>query len=83
MKISDALKANKDNYLIALIGEENGAYPIVVVASKKANDKGYLAGRIVRDISALLGGSGGGRPDIANGAGKALAKLNEVKELFK
>jgi hypothetical protein len=83
VKISDALKANKDNYLIVLIGEENGGYPIVVVASKKANDKGYLAGKIVRDISALLGGSGGGRPDIANGAGKDISKLNEVEKMFK
>ena len=83
VKISDALKANKDNYLIVLIGEENGGYPIVVVASKMANDKGYLAGKVVRDISFLLGGSGGGRPDIANGAGKDLTKLEEVYKLFK
>ena len=83
VKISDALKANKDNYLIVLIGEENGQYPIVVVASKAANDKGYLAGKLVRDIASLLGGSGGGRPDIANGAGKDLSKLEEVVKLLK
>ena len=82
LKIVDSLKANKDNYLIALIGEENGGYPVVVAASKAANDKGFLAGKLVKDIATLLGGSGGGRPDLASGAGKDIAKIDEVKNLF-
>ena len=82
LKIIDTLKANKDNYLIALIGEENGGYPITVAASKLANEKGYLAGKLVKDIASLLSGSGGGRPDLASGAGKDISKLEEVKKLF-
>ena len=82
LKIIDTLKANKDNYLIALIGEENGGYPITVAASKLANEKGYLAGKLVKDIATLFGGSGGGRPDLASGAGKDISKLEEVKKLF-
>ena len=82
LKIVDSLKANKDNYLIALIGEENGGYPIVVAASKKANDQGYLAGKLVKDIAVLLGGSGGGRPDLASGAGRDISKLEEAKKIL-
>ena len=82
LKIIDALKANKDNYLILLIGEENGGYPLVAAASKAANDKGYLAGKLVKDAATLLGGSGGGRPDLASGAGRDLSKLREVKDLL-
>lgn len=82
LKIIDGLKVNKDNYLIALIGEENEGYPLVVAASKKANEKGLLAGKIVKEVSVLLGGSGGGRPDLASGAGKDISRLNEIKDLL-
>ena len=81
-KISDALKANKDNYLIVLIGEENGGYPIIAASSPKAIEKGYLAGKIVREIATLLGGSGGGKPDLANGAGRDLSRLEEAKKVI-
>ena len=82
LKIIDTLKANKDNYLIVLIGEENGGYPITVAASKLANDKGLLAGKLVKEIATLLGGSGGGRPDLASGAGKDISRIEEVKKLL-
>lgn len=82
LKIIYGLRENKDNYLIALIGEENGGYPIVVSASPKANEKGFLAGKLVKEIAGLLGGSGGGKPDLASGAGKDISRLQEVKDLL-
>lgn len=82
LKIIYGLRENKDNYLIALIGEENGGYPIVVSASPKANEKGFLAGKLVKEIAGLLGGSGGGKPDLASGAGKDISRLKEVKDLL-
>ena len=37
----------------------------------------------MKQVAPLLGGSGGGRPDIASGAGKDTSKVNEVKDLVK
>ena len=46
--------------------------------------KSFKAGDLVRKCAGLLGGSGGGRPDFASGAGKDASKIdvavNEMKE---
>ncbi len=87
LSLADNLKQSHENYLIVLIGEENNAFPIVTLASKAAIAKGLLAGNIVRSVAQILGGSGGGRPDMASGAGKDKTKIDEaiasVKSLIK
>ena len=83
LSLIDNLKTIHDNYLIALIGDDNGNLPVVVAASKKANEKGLQAGLIVKQIAQTLGGSGGGRPDMASGAGKDAKKVDEAIALVK
>lgn len=83
LSLIDNLKTIHDNYLIALIGDDNGNLPVVVAASKKANEKGLQAGLIVKQIAQTLGGSGGGRPDMASGAGKDAKKVDEALALVK
>lgn len=83
LSLIDNLKTIHDNYLIALIGDDNGNLPVVVAASKKANEKGLQAGLIVKQIAQTLGGSGGGRPDMASGAGKDANKVDEALALVK
>ena len=87
LSLIDNLKGAHDDYLIVLIGEENGNLPIVVTASQKAIAKGYASGNIVRSVAQTLGGSGGGRPDMASGAGKDSSKVDAaiklVEELVK
>lgn len=74
----DNLKKDKEEYVIALIGEDEGILPIVVTSSKGSIAKGNLSGNIVRTIAQTLGGSGGGRPDIASGAGKDASKMDDA-----
>ncbi len=83
LSLMDNLKTVHNDYLIVLIGEENGGLPIVVASSKTAIDKGLLAGNVMKQVAGLLGGSGGGRPDMASGAGKDVSKVSEVKDLVK
>ena len=51
--------------------------PVVVSVSGKAKEK-YNAGLLVKKVANVLGGSGGGRPDMASGAGKDPSKINEA-----
>ena len=83
LTLGDNLKTQKDNYLIVLVGEENGGYPIVTLASKEANAKGLMAGLVVKQVAQLLGGSGGGRPDMASGAGRDASKMNQLVAFVK
>ena len=86
LSLNDKLKVSHANSVILLIGNENGSLPIVCSVNGTAQ-KVHRAGDIVRQVSTALGGSGGGRPDFASGAGKDAAKLEAaikpLKDLFK
>ena len=83
MGLIDNLKQNLDNYLIVLVGGNEGNLPVVVCASNIAVEKGYRAGELVKKLATSLGGSGGGRNEMASGAGKDASKVESaLKELF-
>ena len=83
MKLIDELKVVHENSVVLLIGEENGNYPLVCAVSQEAIKDGIKAGIIIKEVSNVMLGSGGGRPDLASGAGKDISKLNEVINLVK
>ncbi len=51
---------------------------VVAFCSPGAIKAGHQAGRIISELSASLGGKGGGRPDFAMGGGKDVARLAEA-----
>ena len=59
----------------------------IAAAGKDAVASGAHAGNILKDISAICGGKGGGRPDFAMSGGKDIDKIPEalakVEELLK
>jgi len=87
LSLIDHLKQDNNEYAIVFIGQDNSAISIVVACSEKAIKAGYKAGELVRQVSRLLDGSGGGRDDLASGAGKSIDKIpdtiRQIKELFK
>ena len=83
VSLVDNLKNVYDDTLIIFIGEDNGGLPVIVSCSQPAIAKGNKAGDIVRNIASILGGSGGGRPEMASGAGKDASKINEALEKAK
>jgi alanyl-tRNA synthetase len=51
---------------------------VVAFSSPAAIRAGHQAGKIVNELSILLGGKGGGKPDFAMGGGREVAKLQEA-----
>jgi alanyl-tRNA synthetase len=51
---------------------------IMVMAGEAAIRKGVNAGEVVRDVSKIIGGGGGGKPNFAQGGGTEVGKLSEA-----
>jgi len=64
---------------IAIIGNNDGK--IVGAASQKAIDSGIKINEIIKESANVLGGGGGGRPTLAQGAGPKADKIEEALEL--
>jgi len=62
--------------MIALIGSVRDGGKVVVSVGSDARKRGFDAGVIVRDICGRIGGSGGGKPDIAQGGGPDADRLH-------
>jgi len=53
----------------------------VVAGVTKAESSRFKAGSLVAEVAALLGGKGGGRPDMAQGGGSNVEALDEALAL--
>ncbi|AKB84416.1 alanine--tRNA ligase [Methanococcoides methylutens] len=60
-----------------LISEMNGV-KIVAAAGEDAVKNGINVGAIVKEMSAIVGGGGGGRPNMARGGGTDASKMDEA-----
>ena len=82
MKVGDALKSNRDDYLLILASSKTPKAPLVCFASGKGEKLG--AGNAMKLIAPLLYGNGGGSSKLASGSISDLSKFDiavaEVKE---
>ncbi len=68
--MTDFISDKLDGGVVVLAAVNDGKVSLVVKADKKAVAAGVHAGKIVKEISKLVGGGGGGRPDMAQAGGK-------------
>ncbi len=77
-KIGDALR-DKDGAVVAVIAAVNGdKITFQCVCGKDAVSRGIRAGDVIRRVTAIAGGKGGGKPDSAMGGGNDVSKLKEA-----
>jgi alanyl-tRNA synthetase len=66
---------------VALLASTSGGQPLLVAAvSEDLVERGLHAGELVKHVSQPLGGSGGGRPTLAQAGGKDASRLDEALE---
>ncbi|HHX86158.1 MAG TPA: alanine--tRNA ligase, partial [Actinomycetales bacterium] len=62
-------RLGSDAGVILLTAPEGGKVPFVIAVSAAAQERGLRAGDLVKAIAPALGARGGGKPDMAQGAG--------------
>lgn len=71
---------------VIVIGAEVGGKVALIVMVTKDLTKKIRAGDIMKELATVVGGKGGGRPDMAQGGGPEVSKLdealNKVKEMI-
>jgi alanyl-tRNA synthetase len=77
-KLADELRSGSSPVCGMLASSSQDSVVLLGFASKGIK---IHIGNVVKEISAFLGGGGGGRPDFAKGGGKNVEKLNEALEL--
>ena len=76
--LGDKAKEKLKDGLIILYSKGDNTTTVLAMASKEAVSKGIHAGNIIKEITKMGNGSGGGRPDMAQGGIKDNSKLDEI-----
>ena len=61
-----------------LVGKAEDKITMAVTVTKQAQEKGLKAGALVKEIAAIAGGKGGGKPDFAMAGLKDETKIDEA-----
>ena len=68
--LGDQLKEKLGEGVVVLASAKDGKVNLVAMATDGAMAKGAHAGNLIKGIAALVGGGGGGRPNMAQAGGK-------------
>jgi alanyl-tRNA synthetase len=76
--LADDLRGMTGRFVAVVAGATDGKPSILVAASRDLAAEGFDSGAIVREAAPIIGGGGGGRPDLAQAGGKDSARLDEA-----
>lgn len=76
--IVDQMKTKLGSAVIVLGAAAEDKVNLVAAVTPDLVSKGYHAGKLIKEVASRCGGSGGGRPDMAQAGGKDASKLQEA-----
>ena len=82
MRVMDRLKGSNPESILVLIGKENDTYPIGSYVGASLRTPQRNASVITKTIAQQMQGSGGGKPDLAFGAGKQMIDIKNVMKTW-
>ena len=78
--VADRVRAKLKPSLVVLAANIDGRPAFLVAATQDLVSRGLHAGNLIREIAAVAGGKGGGRPDLAQGGGTDAGRVPEALE---
>lgn len=82
--LGDQLKEKLGEGVVVLLSNQDGKVNMIAMATDAAVGAGAHAGNLIKGIAALVGGGGGGRPNMAQAGGKNPAGITDaIKEAAK
>ena len=77
-RAGDFLRDKAPNLVAVFAATEEDKITFFAVCGKNAVEKGVKAGDLIRQVTAMTGGKGGGKPDFAMGGGKDMLMLDNA-----
>lgn len=74
--MADDLKQKLDSVIIVLGSAQGDKVNLIAGVTKDYIERGFHAGKLVKEVASRCGGGGGGRPDMAQAGGKDPEKLD-------
>ena len=77
-QMGDMMRDKAPNVVAVLSAVNGGKITFLAVCGKEAVAKGIKAGDIIKNITPICGGKGGGKPDSAMGGGSDVTRLDDA-----
>jgi alanyl-tRNA synthetase len=79
--MADEIKQKLGSAIIVLGSAAEGKVNLIAAVTTDLTEKGYHAGKLIKEVASICGGGGGGRPDMAQAGGKNPEKLETALQV--
>ena len=79
-ELADKMKEQYSDGVFVLCSDTDGKVNLVVMATDDAVKKGAHAGNMIKQLAPMVGGGGGGRPNMAQAGGKDASGIKKMLE---
>ncbi|MDQ7037588.1 MAG: alanine--tRNA ligase [Aquificota bacterium] len=80
--LADLIRNRGDREVVFLVSETGKKVLTVIGVSRKLSER-LRADELIREVGKVIGGGGGGRPDLAQGGGKNAQALEEAVKILR
>lgn len=78
--LGDKVRNKLSSGVVVLFSNVAGKVNLIAMSTKDVLDKGVHCGKIIKEVASIVGGGGGGRPDMAQAGGKNPQNIKDAIE---